>query len=283
MPKVLLLGATGLLGSEFKNFLIQSDFNVVCPNRNELDLFNQKELISFLKTNNSYNYVINCSGYNFVDKAEENKEEESLCFWYNSEVPKMIGGIFQDVNPSCKIIQFSSDYVFDGKKNEEYLESDLKNPLSVYGYSKSLGEEHMLKENMNGVVIRTSWLFGPAKLNFLNKIFNRTLAGETLNVVSDQIGKPTYTVDLAKCVVENLDILDNGIYHLSNETIFSWYDFAKFALGLMQNKFKINSVKTSELELLAIRPEFSALKNSKLPLLRPGAKAITDYVNKYIL
>lgn len=283
MPRVLLLGSTGLLGTEFANLLASSTFDVVAPTRSELDLASEKDLLSFLRNDFNYDYVINCSGYNFVDRAEESKDEETSCLWYNAQIPRIIGAFFEDTNSKCRIIQFSSDYVFDGKKGEEYLENDIKNPLSVYGKSKSMGEDYLLRSNKNAVVIRTSWLFGRAKQNFISKIYDKALAGETLNIVSDQLGKPTYTVDLARHVVENLDVLNNGIYHLSNETVFSWYDFAKFALGLSKNKFKINPIDASDLMLLAERPRFSALKNTKLPLMRTGLDAITDYVNMNIL
>jgi dTDP-4-dehydrorhamnose reductase len=283
MAKILLLGSTGLLGGAFLRLLRKTDYAVLAPTRTELDLSKEKEILGFISQHRDVDFVINCSGYNFVDKAEKNKKENDFCIWLNAEVPRIIADYYACLGASTKLFQFSSDYVFDGKKNAEYVETDQKNPLSVYGHSKSLGEDNLLKANPNNIIIRTSWLFGEEKVNFLSKIIDKANSGEYLEIVSDQYGKPTYTRDLASYVIENLSRFDNGIYHLSNETILSWYDFAKFGLGLIKNEFKINKVLSNHFKVIAERPKYSALKNTRLIKLRSGKEAITDYINKLSL
>jgi dTDP-4-dehydrorhamnose reductase len=276
MPhKVLLLGATGLLGFAIKNY---AEFeNLYSPTRNELNLNDFKKIQEYLELHN-FELVINCTGYNAVDAAESDYEN---CYYLNCLVPEFIAKTLFVINPNAKMIQFSSDYVFDGKNSDGYLEDSPKNPLSKYGLSKSTGEDLVLEANPSSYIVRVSWLFGPGKANFVEKIITKYRNSEKITVVDDQFGKPTYTLDVAKSL-KSVICGKPGIYHLPSEGIASWYELAKNALSKYDSNSEIQSCKTEDLNSFATRPKYSILINSKLPESPSYDVGLTDYLTNYI-
>jgi dTDP-4-dehydrorhamnose reductase len=274
MYKVLLLGKSGLLGSAFYKAAANLNIKLAAPSHSELDLSSRDCVVSFLKSKN-FDFVINCTGYNSVDAAEVNVED---CLELNLNVPAFLAEYLAENDLETRLIQFSSDYVFDGENTGGYNENALKNPLSVYGQSKNLMEEALVVSGCNWSVIRISWLFGPGKSNFFSKL----LDGKLSNIISNQFGKITYTEDVAKFVLGNLEKFENEYYHLANEGVESWYEFAGYALKVASRDVKIDPILIEDLNLLAKRPKHSILLNEKLPKLRNWKEAVEDYVNNYI-
>jgi len=189
--KVLILGAGGQLGSEFKTFLTNKA-EVFAFNHNELDILDFKGLTNkFFKL--SPDVVINCAAYTKVDQAEE---EETLAYQVNAVGAKNVS--FVSFKVKAKVVYFSTDYVFDGTKNSPYNEFDKPNPLSIYGKSKLFGEELTKQFNPNHLILRTSWLYGINGSNFVKSIIRIAKEKGEVKVVNDQFGEPTCTFDVVK-------------------------------------------------------------------------------------
>lgn len=282
MAKVLLIGSTGFLGSNFAS-VFNIAHELVCPSREELNMESEVSILNYFEFNTGFELVINCSGYNFVDKAEESEVEAQRCLNLNGVMPGVLAKVLADKFPNCRLWQFSSDYVFDGEKKAGYQEDAVKNPLSVYGKSKDLGEEAVLMNNPNAAVIRISWLFGSGGRNFVRTIIDNYKRDGIVSVVNDQYGKATYAKDVARFCFKNQNLINTGIYHLPNEGVLSWYDLADVSLSLLENDPKIKPISSSELNRLAKRPKYSILSNKKLPNLRDSKEALAEYINNYLV
>jgi dTDP-4-dehydrorhamnose reductase len=181
-------------------------------------------------------------------------------------------------------VHYSTDFVFDGKKTQPYLPEDEPNPLSAYGRSKRSGEQAIIAENLNNVcIIRTAWLFGPGRKNFVDTILNKAASGSPLRVVNDQIGSPTFTEDLARYSFNLVQVRTPGIFHIVNQGAGSWYDLARAALKLKDLKTPIIPVKTKEFPMKATRPKYSTLHTKKFAQVtgvepRPWSEALADYL-----
>ena len=264
--KILVTGASGQLG---KSIISQKPkhHQILSPKRNELDLsdiLSCKKYIEF----NKPDFIINCGAYTNVDLAEKEKE---LCYAINTSAPITFAKILK--NYGGNLLQISTDYVFDGKKNFAYKENDKRNPISQYGYSKAKAEElleEILEPRNQLIILRTSWLVGPTGKNFLIKILNLHKTKKELFVVSDQIGNMSSTLDVAKICWEiigkwNYISKHNFINHWTCSGISSWYDIA-INIGEIAQKYKIldspaivNPIRTENYSTLAKRPLFSLL------------------------
>ena len=225
--RVLLLGATGLLGSELKK-IFSVDYNLTALSREDLDITNKKLLWEKIKELQP-KIIINATGYTAVDKAQDEKD---LAMAINGHA---VGNLAQAAkNVNALLIHYSTDYVFDGNKEDGYTEDDLpaKVPSSVYGQSKLLGETLLQKNANKYYLIRTSWVFGENGKDFVDTMIRLAQERDELRVVNDQHGKPTYAKDLAKAT---LDLLESsapmGIYHFTNEGATTWYEYAKKIIG----------------------------------------------------
>lgn len=282
MYKILLIGGSGLLGSEFKTLLSESkDYTFDSPSSKELDITRVDSIEAYLK-GKKYDFVINCSGYNKVDEAERSEASEVACFELNSFGPERLAKFLAKNMSGSVLIQFSSDYVFDGEYAFGYDEFSPKSPIGVYAKSKALGEDLVLGGFDRSVVIRISWLFGRFGDNFARKIVRGAAEGRQLQVVNDQFGKPTYALDVARSVLGHLEYFgkNSGIFHLVNESVMSWYEFAKLCLEF--GSFDVgllSEVASSEYKVAARRPMNSVLLNTKLPKLRTGVEAIKEYIS----
>ena len=264
--KVLITGSNGQLGSEIKE--LASDYeNLECIFRDlpELDICDTKALTSCIVDEN-INTVINCAGYTAVDKAEE---EEQIAQKVNSEGVLNLVNALKKVNG--KLIHISTDYVFDGNHSKPYKETDLVSPIGVYGETKRAGELAVLNSSIDAIVIRTSWLYSAYGNNFVKTMLRLGNFKESIQVVYDQIGTPTYAKDLAKTC---LDILSDesstkistkgSLYHYSNEGVTSWYDFAKAIMVISNIDCKVIPIETKDYPTQAIRPLYSVLDKSKI-------------------
>lgn len=276
MINILVTGANGQLGSELKRISedntiqFKKTINFVFTDIDTLDISNLSQLKSFLQKQ-AFDYVINCAAYTNVDLAETDKEN---AYNVNATCVKNIVEAINNENQSAerasaKFIHISTDYVFDGSSNIPYTEEMLTNPKSVYGSSKLAGEKFAL-ENDNSIVIRTSWLYSGYGKNFAKTIHKLCQERESLNVIFDQIGTPTYAYDLAIVILKivNQSINENnfipGVYHFSNEGVCSWYDFAKSIANNAKSGCEINPIESKDYPTPVKRPFYSVLNKNKI-------------------
>jgi len=250
---ILIAGANGQLGTELSKLLPDA----VLAGKDELDITDEKAVKTFVK-NKNVEIIINCAAYTAVDKAED---EPELAAKVN------IDGAGNLAKFAKKIIHISTDYVFDGTSHTPYKPEDKTNPVSVYGKTKSAGEQEVLKYADEAIIIRTAWLYSPFGNNFVKTMRRLGLEKESINVVCDQIGTPTYAGDLAKAVVQILPQInkDNkGIYHFTNEGVCSWYDFAYTIMKESNLNCAVNPIPSSAYPTRATRPFYSVLDKSKI-------------------
>ncbi len=251
---LLITGKDGQLGTELSKFY---DGKALFTNSSDLDITDYDKVQKFIN-NNNIDTIINCAAYNAVDLAEDDVDSA-----YNVNCK----GVENLAKTGCKLIHFSTDYVFDGKSSRPYLPSDNTDPISVYGKSKLAGEEALLKHSKIFMVVRTSWLYSNYGSNFVKTIRRLSPFNDSLNVISDQIGTPTYAYDLASAVFEILPKLNkenSGIYHFSNEGVCSWYDFAYEIVRLSKLNSEINPIRSDQWVSRAKRPMYSVLNKSKI-------------------
>ena len=232
----------------------------------ELDITNRENVIDCIRKIKP-DVVINAAAYTDVDGCEDKQE---LAFQVNGYGPGHIAKACSIVG--AKLVHFSTDYVFDGSK-KEYLESDIPNPINVYGYSKLLGETKIIENLDDYRIIRISWLFGVHGINFVETMLRLSREMDTVKVVNDQFGKPTNTMDLANKLKEIIEI-DPGIYHITNEGICSWHEFAS---SIIDNAIPCTS---EEFPRKAKRPRYSVLVNTKTESMRHWKEALKDYLKE---
>jgi dTDP-4-dehydrorhamnose reductase len=269
-PKnILITGANGQVGQELhylitkENRLNQSTF--FYTDKETLDITDFTALENFCKEN-CIDTIINCAAYTSVDKAEEEKENADAI---NHLATKHLATIAKEENIS--LVHISTDYVFDGTNHTPYIESDSVNPQSVYGATKLQGEEALIKINpKNSIIIRTSWVYSSFGQNFVKTMLRLGQERETLGVIFDQVGTPTYARDLAHTILTILEketINSNSkveLFHYSNEGVTSWYDFAKAIFELSGTPCTVNPIVTAQYPTPAQRPHFSLLNKTKI-------------------
>jgi len=265
---ILVTGASGQLGKSIKKLIkntkIKHDF--VFATRNHLDLSYLEDIKSYFK-DSKFDLIINCAAYTKVDKAELDQKQANLI---NHLAVKKLAEIAKSNN--IKLIHISTDFVFNGLKNKLYFESDNTSPLNVYGETKLAGERAILSiMKINAIIIRTSWVYSEYGNNFVDTIMRLIQKGNDLNIVSDQIGTPTYAGDLGQVILNiiksdkfNLSDQASEIYHYSNEGECSWYDFAKEIANIAEIKCSINPINTKNYPTDAKRPKHVLLSKEKI-------------------
>ncbi|MCB2195726.1 MAG: dTDP-4-dehydrorhamnose reductase [Bacteroidetes bacterium] len=269
MINILVTGANGQLGSELKTihkkglFKFKDLVNFVFTDIDTLDITNSIFLKKFIEDHN-FKYIINCAAYTNVDGAETDKE---AAYEINANCVQNITESIRE--QKAKFIHVSTDYVFDGDSCIPYTEEMKTNPKSVYGKSKLKGEQYA-QEYGNSIIIRTSWLYSTFGKNFAKTMHRLCKEKESLNVVFDQIGTPTYAYDLALAILQIVDqsIRENrfvpGIYHYSNEGVCSWYDFAKIIAHKSYSRCIINPIESKDYPTPVKRPFYSVLNKQKI-------------------
>ena len=278
---LVLGGKTGLVGQALMGVLQGSGWETEATDRTSID-YAAKDAgkhIEDLVERFAPTCIFNAVGYTAVDAAEDHPEDADLL---NRALPAMVGRVAKRF--SCRLVHFSTDFVFNGRKKTPYTIEDPTDPLSVYGKSKLAGEEALLALDIpNCMIVRTAWLFGPGKDNFITKILKACKQKPSINVVHDQIGSPTYTVDLAQYVLKLVEAQSNGIFHVVNSGVASWCELASEACRLAQEECVISPIPSSAYPMKAIRPAYSVLDTSALERAtgitpRPWIQALADYM-----
>jgi dTDP-4-dehydrorhamnose reductase len=266
MKKVLLIGAKGQVGQELQLTLPQLG-EVISIGREELDLTNSEKIGQLIREIHP-DYLVNAAAYTAVDKAET---EPELAYSINAKAPKIMAESAEKIK--AKFLHISTDYVFDGRKNTPYLETDLTNPLGVYGQSKLRGEEEIKTVNSQAIILRTAWVYGSyGKSNFVKTMLRLGKEREELKVVVDQVGSPTWAKDIAAAITHLLINADNpaGIYNFTNSGIASWFDLTKAIFeeakisGIPLKIQRVIPITTAEYPTPAARPAYSVLSGQKI-------------------
>lgn len=259
--KIIVTGSNGQLGSELKELASHyPEIDFVFFNRNELSIADKAALQTVFELYQP-NYFINCAAYTAVDKAEEEKE---LATQINGTAVGEIAKLCERNN--CRLIHISTDYVFDGLAREPLNESDKVSPVNAYGESKLLGEQLGLQNNPGAIVIRTSWVYSSYGKNFVKTMLRLMKEKESIGVVNDQIGSPTYAADLAQAILQIITWGKwvPGIYNYSNEGIISWFEFAVEIKKLINVSCTVNPIDTAQFPTPAKRPAYSVLDKTKI-------------------
>lgn len=256
--KVLVTGYTGQLGFDVIRELKARNIECIGTTRNEFSLTDTEKMQAFVKAYKP-DAVIHCAAYMNVNEAEDNKD---LCMLVNYSSTKELAKICKEID--AKMIYISTDYVFAGSGEGFYEINNDKEPQNVYGKSKLKGELAIQKILDKYFIIRTSWLFGINGNNFIKYVLSEQKKGNKLRIVNDQIGSPTYTVDLAKLLCD-MSLSDKyGIYHATNEGICSWYDFACEIFKQADIKINVKPVSSTAFPTKAIRPHNSRMSKKCL-------------------
>jgi len=261
MKNILITGANGQLGSEMRVLSQENNqYTYFFTDVDTLDICNEQAVMNYV-SENKIDAIVNCAAYTAVDNAEDNSD---FCHKLNAVAPGYLALAAQ--SRGALMIQISTDYVFDGTSHTPYTENQETCPASVYGSTKLEGEKNVLKYCDRSVIIRTAWLYSTFGNNFVKTMIRLGKEKESLGVIFDQIGTPTYGRDLAGAiyaVINNGEV--NGIYHFSNEGVCSWYDFTIAIHRLAGiSGCKVKPLHTSDYPTKASRPYYSVLDKTKI-------------------
>lgn len=261
MKQILVTGCNGQLGNELQQLASKyDDIQFHFTDKEELDITDRKEVYSFIERH-AISVVINCAAFTAVDKAES---EPELCDLLNHVAPGYLAEAVASIGGT--MIHVSTDYVFDGTSCTPYREEDMPNPQTVYGRTKLAGEESVIRSCPGSMVIRTAWLYSTFGNNFVKTMIRLGKERDSLGVVFDQIGTPTYARDLAQTILTAVEKgIVPGVYHFTNEGVCSWFDFTR-AIHRLEgiDDCQVQPIHTEEYPVPAKRPHYSVLDKSKI-------------------
>ncbi|MCI9976929.1 dTDP-4-dehydrorhamnose reductase [Clostridioides difficile] len=284
--KILITGSNGQLGKELVNQLKsinqstnQLKYTILATTRDDLDISNQISVDDFILYNKP-DVVINCAAYTKVDACEDNVE---ISYKINALGARNLAIASEKIN--AKLVHISTDYVFNGFSKYPYMEDNKTEPKSVYGKSKLMGEKFVEQFSHRYFILRTAWLYGDGN-NFVKTMIRLSKENKEINVVDDQFGSPTSTVDLAKVIINIMETEHYGVYHATCKGECSWYDFAKKIFELKNIDIKVNQIKSKDFKCKAQRPTYSVLDNFMLKLIglnsfRKWEESIEEYLKNY--
>jgi len=285
--KIAIIGANGRLGAALAREYAR-DFELTSFERRQLDLGQLDRVRSALAAT-KFELLINCAALTNVDYCESHREE---AFVVNAEAPRLLAEIANE--KSARLVHFSTDYVFDGKKTDPYVEEDKAVPLSVYGESKLEGEQRVLEASSQHLVVRLSWVFGPAKPSFVDQIIQRARENDVVTAVADKFSAPTFTIDVAGWLRLVVEKNANGILHLTNNGGCSWQEWAQYAIdvcrtrGLPLKAERVEAVSLGDMKnFVAQRPVHTVLSTAKFTALtgvqpRHWREAVADYISAHV-
>lgn len=256
--KVLVTGVKGQLGFDVMNELKKRGLEAVGADIEEMDITDAESVNRFIMAAKP-DAVIHCAAYTAVDAAEEN---EDICRRVNADGTRNIAKVCKELD--CKMIYISTDYVFDGQGSRPWEPDEERHPLNVYGQTKYEGELAVQELLEKYFIVRIAWVFGVNGKNFVKTMLNLAQTHDTLTVVNDQYGSPTYTYDLARLLVDMVQTDKYGIYHATNEGICTWYEFACEIFKQANVAVKVFPVSAAEYRAKAKRPENSRMSKEKL-------------------
>jgi dTDP-4-dehydrorhamnose reductase len=277
--RLLVTGSDGLVGQSILPALGE-EFDVVPYVESQWDICDRKKSEAVI-ADVGPDVLLNLAAITNVDGCEE---QEELAFRVNGEAAGLLAGICASHN--ARIVSFSTDYVFDGRKTSPYTEDDPTNPLSVYGKSKMDGEEKILAYNPSSAIVRTEWVYGDQGESFITKVVRAAKQRGRVEVVNDQKGTPTYAADLAHPVAALIKQERRGIYHVTNEGSCTWYEFAQYIFSFLGMNVVCTPIATAESERKAKRPANSVLDCAKLRAdtnirMRTWQDAVNEYLRKF--
>jgi dTDP-4-dehydrorhamnose reductase len=263
MKTILITGSSGQLGQAFQHLSRQyREHRFLFASHQDLDITDSQSVLSYFE-GNDITICINCAAYTGVDKAESERDKA-----FEVNVQGAVNLTNACLSNRATLVHFSTDFVFDGKQSQPYSESDVPNPMGVYGQSKLEGERYVLEHHPHALVIRTSWVYSLQGHNFLRTMIKLGEERDLLNVVFDQVGTPTFTYDLARhtlAILLEKDLAGKyGLYHYSNEGVASWYDFAKAIMEEFPLDCEVLPIESRDFPTPASRPAFSVLNKSKI-------------------
>ncbi|XTR37210.1 dTDP-4-dehydrorhamnose reductase [Paraclostridium tenue] len=275
--KILVTGINGQLGYDVVKELNKRGHEAVGVDKEQMDLTVSSEIKECIEKN-SPEAIIHCAAYTAVDDAEEN---EDLCSQINALAVKDIANCAKKLD--IPMIYISTDYVFDGTKDGEYTEDDVPNPINIYGKTKYDGEKYVQEILEKYYIVRISWVFGENGNNFIDTMLRLSKDRDSLNIINDQVGSPTYTKDLAPILVDMIETDEYGVYHATNEEFCSWYEFAKEIFNVAKVNINVTPISTSEYPTKANRPMNSKMSKDKLinngfKQLRSWKEAVGEYI-----
>lgn len=258
--KILITGCNGQLGRKMHDLLADYDDEVIYTDVDTLDISDMYDLDKFVGEN-GFTHIVNCAAYTAVDKAESDRINAAKI---NIDAVHNLAVVSSKHN--IKLVHISTDYVFDGRSYQPYMENMIAMPQTVYGKTKFGGEQILQAECRSAIIIRTAWLYSEYGNNFVKTMLRLGREREELNVVYDQVGSPTYAGDLAKTII---DILHHnewipGVYHFTDEGVCSWFDFTKMIFFIAGIDCKVNPILSSEYKCAAQRPFYSVLNKKKI-------------------
>ena len=274
--RILITGAYGMLGSDLREVL--KNYDLIAAGSKDLDITDEDKVMEFINEN-SPEIVINAAAYTAVDDCETHFDD---AYAVNAIGPKNLAMACKELD--IPLVHISTDYVFDGTKTSPLMENDTLGPKSVYGQTKLEGEKFIQGITEKFFILRTAWLYGIHGGNFVKTMLDLSENHDEITVVNDQIGSPTFSLDLAMAICELLDSDKYGIYHLTNEGECSWYDFAKEIFKISDIDVKVIPVSTEEFPRPAPRPSYSVLSNKKwenagFTPMRNYKEALNQYIS----
>ena len=278
MNAVVLGGKTGLLGQALTQALISQGWVVYPLGRADLDLFDQSAVENYVRATKA-DTIFNTVAYTKVDQAEDEPEEAARL---NHFLPLVLGQAA--LATGVRLVHYSTDFVFSGAKTSPYTTTDQPEAKSVYGQTKAEGERALLRLDLAQLlIIRTSWLFGPGKINFVSRILELAQTRSELSVVHDQVGSPSYTSDLAKNSLALVDSKATGIFHLANTGQASWYELAAAAVRYAGVSCQVRPISSDEYPQKALRPAYSVLNLDAFIAVtghtpRPWNQALAEFI-----
>lgn len=262
-PLIVVTGVSGQLGNSILQLSANyKQYQFLFPAIEELDLSKPATVEVYIKQHQPY-LVINCAAYTAVDKAET---EQELCLNINANAPAAMAKACKEINAA--FITISTDYVFNGQGTQPYKTNHAIEPVNYYGYSKALMEKWVIENNVNTIIVRTSWVYCEHGHNFVKTMLRLMKEKTTLNVVNDQVGCPTYAPNLAQALLDMATQLNTnkhrGIYHYSNTGNISWFQFATAIRDMAQLNCTVNPVPSTAYPTPAKRPAYSVLDTSDI-------------------
>lgn len=262
----MITGANGQLGNCLRDLAadFQDQYNFYYTDVAELDITDAAAIEKFV-AGNGIDIILNAAAYTAVDKAEEDPEN---AYRINCEAVRNLAEVAH--NHSCLLVHVSTDYVFSGELAKPYVEADTPGPKSVYGSTKLAGEQAIVESGCRAIIVRTSWLYSEYGNNFVKTMLRLGAEKESIRVVCDQIGGPTYAGDLAKVIFY---LIGNGLehqgaefYHFANEGVCSWFDFSRAVMDMAGLPCRVEAIPTSEYPAKAHRPPYSVFNLGKIKM-----------------